>query len=393
MENTWLSPYNLDPQVMDTAFMPDRVTFYDTTLRDGEQTVGVVFRAEDKLEIAKHLGRAGVDRIEAGMPVVSKEDFQAVQSIVQEVEGADVWGFCRCIKADIDACVEAGVKSVICEIPLSEYKLKAYSFNSKDAIKKLVEHLDYAKGKGLKAAFFAVDATRTSLPVLKEAYLAAVEEAGADEVVLVDTLGVATPETMYYLTRRVKEWVDVPLMVHCHNDFGQATACSLAAVRGGADAVQVTVNGLGEKTGNADLAEVALGVNLLYGLSTSIDLTALKGLSARVEAISKISLSPLKPVVGEKVFQRESGVAVAQLINYPPAVEGYSPEIIGSKREVLLGKKSGRRSVGYKLEKLQIDVTKEKLDQIVALVKERGTEKGDVLNDQEFMQIVEQVTQ
>lgn len=386
----WVSELNRNPEVLGESFLPRRLKFYDTTLRDGEQTIGVSFSKEEKLKIAKALDGLGIDRIEAGMPVVSREDKEAVELILREGLNAEIWGFCRAVKGDIDACVEVGIKHIICEIATSPYKMKANNFTPEIVLEKVVDSLQYAKSKGLYTAFFAVDATRTDLQFLKEVYLKAVEEGKADEVVMVDTLGVATPETMYYLTKRLREWVAVPIMTHCHNDFGMATACTLFSVKGGAECVQVTVNGLGEKTGNADLAEVAIAAHL-YGIPLSLDLKKLYPVAKLVENISKISISPLKPVVGENVFKRESGVTAAQLISYPPAVEGYSPELLGREREVLLSKKSGRRSIEYKLKKLNISVDLSKIDKILEKVKELGIKKKGIVTDEEFKKIVEEI--
>jgi isopropylmalate/homocitrate/citramalate synthase len=386
----WVSELNQNPEVLGKADFPKRLKFYDTTLRDGEQTIGVAFSKEEKLRIAKCLDELGVDRIEAGMPVVSREDKEAVELILRAGLRAEIWGFCRAVKGDIDACIDVGIKYIICEIATSSYKMKANNFTPEGVLGKVIDNLQYAKSRGLYAAFFAVDATRADLRYLESIYRKAVEEGGADEVVMVDTLGVATPETMLYMTRKLKEWVNVPIMTHCHNDFGMATACTLFSVKGGAGCAQVTLNGLGEKTGNADLAETVIAAKL-YGIPLTIDMKKLYGASKLVEEISRIPISPLKPVVGENVFKRESGVTAAQLISYPPAVEGYSPELLGREREVLLSKKSGKRSVEYKLEKLNVAATPTQVDEILKRVKERGVKNKGLVSDDEFKDIVGEV--
>lgn len=390
MENSWLSPYNLEPDVLKPSFFPKTIKTLDTTLRDGEQTVGVVFSAQEKLQIAKELAKAGVDRIEAGMPVVSGEDRLALEMIASEVKDAEVWGFSRCVKGDIDACKDAGVKYITCEIPFSDYKLNAYGFTLEKVLARMLESVSYAKEIGLYTAFFAVDATRTPLDVLEKAFRMAVEKGGADEIVLCDTLGVASPETMYYLTRKVIEWTGVPVMVHCHNEFGLGTACSLAAVKAGAETVQGTINGLGEKTGNADLIEVVFGVNVLYQLPVKVDLKLLRHLSDTVASISGIPVSQLKPIVGERVFQRESGAVVAQ-IDYPPAIEGFSPDLIGSQREIFLGKKSGKNSIEYKLNELKLEANDDQIKQLLDRVKKESIRKRGVLTEDEFVKIVKEI--
>jgi len=387
----YVSETNRENEVLGEHHFPPKLKFYDTTLRDGEQTIGVTLDKEEKLQIAKMLDELGIFRIEAGMPVVSKEDKEAVELILNEGLKAEIWGFCRAVRGDIDGCLDVGVKHIICEISTSPVKMKAYNFTPDQVLGKTLDCLQYAKSKGLYTAFFAVDATRAELGFLEKIYTQAVKEGGADEVVIVDTLGVATPENMFYLTRKLREWVDVPIMTHCHNDFGMATACTLFSVKGGAYCAQITINGLGEKTGNADLAETAIAAKL-YGLEVDIDMKKLQKAAKLVEKLTRIPISPLKPVVGENVFKRESGVTVAQLINYPPAVEGYSPEILGRDREILLSKKSGKKSVEYKLDQLKLMATPEQVDNILAAVKELGVKKKGHVNDDEFKEIVANIT-
>ena len=386
----WVSELNQKPEVLGENHFPQRLKIYDVTLRDGEQTIGIAFDKEEKLQIAKMLDALGVDRIEAGMPVVSKEDKEAVELILKADLRAEIWGFCRAVKGDIDACIDVGVKHIICEIATSPHKMKAYNFTPEGVLDKVLDCLQYAKSRGLYTAFFAVDATRAELGYLETIYRKAVGEGKADEVVMVDTLGVASPETMFYLTKKLREWVNVPIMTHCHNDFGLGTACTIASLKAGADCAHVTVNGLGEKTGNADLAEVAIAAQL-YSIPIDIDLKKLYATAKLVEKITKIPLSPLKPVVGETVFKRESGVAVAQLVTFPPAVEGYSPELLGREREILMGKKSGKKSVEYKLGKMNVKATPDQVEKVLEKVKALGIKKKGLVNDDELRNIVEEV--
>lgn len=383
----WVSELNTREEVTGEQHLPKELKFYDTTLRDGEQTIGVSWDKHDKLKIAKVLDDLGVDRIEAGMPVVSQEDRAAVELILNAGLNAEIWGFCRAVKGDVEACIETGVNHLVVEIATSAIKMKANGFTRDKVLERVVDCLQYAKSKGVYTAYFAVDATRTDLGFLEKVYTKAVEEGGADEVVMVDTLGVATPETMYYLTRKLREWVKVPISIHCHNDFGMATACTMFGVKAGAEYVQGTLNGLGEKTGNVDLAEVAIAAKL-YGLDVKLDLTKLYEAAKFAADISGVPISPMKAVTGENVFKKESGVTVAQLAVYPPSVEGYSPDVLGRTREVLLSKKSGKKSIEYKLEKLNLQATDEQVNLILADVKALGLKKKGVVTDQEFTRIV-----
>ena len=385
-EYWWVSDFNTEKQVVGETHQPKAIKFYDTTLRDGEQTIGVSWDKHDKLKIAKVLDDLGVDRIEAGMPAVTREDKEAVELILAAGLKAEIWGFSRCVKSDIDACIETGVKHIVCEIATSPIKMRANGFTQEKVLARVIECMQYAKSKGLYTAYFAVDATRTELDYLEKVYRAAVEQGGADEVVMVDTLGVATPETMFYLTKKLREWVKVPINIHCHNDFGMATACTMFGIKGGAEWVQGTLNGLGEKTGNADLAEVALAAHL-YGIDVKIDLKKLYPAAKFAAEISGVPLSPLKAVTGKTVFQRESGGPVAQLAVYPPSVEGYSPDLVGRDREVLLSKKSGSKSIEYKLAELKLKASPEQVDAILTRVKDLGMKKKGLVSDKEFTDI------
>lgn len=385
----WLSNYNqMEEVVQQLARMKKKVKIYDTTLRDGEQSVGVSMDASDKLAIAKALAEAGVDRIEAGFPASTEADRIAVQKIVQEVQGPEIWGFARCNIGDINTCIETGVKHLVCEIATSPQKMKAWNLTEEVILKRIREAVSYAKQAGLYTAWFAVDASRANPDFLKRCYQAAVKDCGADEVVLVDTLGVATPEAMGHMTQLIKSWVDVPLAVHCHNDFGLAVACTIACLKEGADSAHVTVNGLGEKTGNADLAELAIALHGLYGIETNLKLDKLPALSKLVESITKVPVSPMRPVVGGNVFTRESGLVVAQILAYPPSVEGYAPEVVGRSREIVLGKKSGKASIEYALQQANLEVAADRVDEIVTLVKTLGAQKKGLVTIDEFKQLV-----
>ena len=381
----WLSNYNEIFEVQEVLQgMKKKIKVYDTTLRDGEQSIGISLNWQDKLKIAQKLAAIGVDRIEAGFPASSEEDKIAVEKIVKEVKGSEIWGFGRCNVNDIKICVETGVKHIVCEILTSPQKMKAWDLTPEVIMKRIHEAITYAKQENLYVAFFAVDASRAHPDFLKKVYQTAVKECGADEIVLVDTLGVATPEAMGYMTKLVRSWVDVPIAVHCHNDFGLALACTIASLKEGADSAHVTVNGLGEKSGNADLAQLAISLHGLYGVETNLNLKELYSLSKLVEEITNIQVSPMHPVVGEKVFTRESGLVVAQMLAYPPSVEGYDPDVVGRKREVSLGKKSGKKSIEYALKEINIELPENQIDILLEEVKKYSMQKKGSVTLDEF---------
>src|SRR5690242_15429143 len=239
------------------------VGLYDTTLRDGEQTVGVVLDPEQKLEIAKLLDGLGIDRIEAGFPRVSQDDWDAVKLIADAGLHAEIWGFSRAVPADLEALVELGVRHAVIESPISDGKLDAIGVTRETMLGRITNAMRFAAEHGIHAAFFGVDSTRADLEFYRRVYESAVE-AGAQEVVVVDTLGIASPQAVTDLVGRTLQWVDgAPVHFHGHNDFGLATASAVSAVRAGATWVQGTINGMGERAGNANLGEVALTLRAL----------------------------------------------------------------------------------------------------------------------------------
>ncbi len=388
-DKVWTSRLNEREEIL-SAFDHERpVRFYDTTLRDGEQAVGVCFSPEQKYRIACLLSEMGVSRIESGFPRVSAEDTQAVKRILGAGLDAEIWGFSRCVRADIDAHLELGTENILIEISTSDLKIEAYGF-SRDQVKEKVQAaVEHARNNGMKRVnFFAVDATRSDLAFLREVYQTALA-AGADEISVVDTIGACSPEAVEWLIREVKSWVgEVPVHWHGHNDFGLATASAVAAVRGGADWIQATVNGMGERAGNADLAEVALALACLYRVPVQLDLSRAREVSRYVQEAGGYSLEGWKPVVGEYLFTRESG-AVATQFHLPEAIEPYAAEIVGAPRRIVLGKKSGLASIDLKAAELGLEIPEETRQAILDEVKRRAVEKSGLLTDEEFRDIVE----
>ena len=368
----------LDPQPHTT------IGLYDTTLRDGEQSVGVVLSPEDKLEIAKALDAAGIDRIEAGFPRVSADDWRAVELVSAAGLRAEVWGFSRAVQADVEALVELGVPASVIESPISDGKLEALGVSREKMLDRIRGAVSFAVGAGIKVAFFGVDSSRADPEFYRRAYETAVE-AGAAEVVVVDTIGIATPEAAAYLVGQTVDWLggEIPVHWHGHDDFGLGTAAAIAAVQAGATWVQGTINGMGERAGNADLVEVALALEALYGIPTHLDLTRARALSRLVQERSGTLLPSWKAVTGDALFTRESGAVAAQFHD-PAAIEPYSSELVGAERGIVLGKKSGIDSIRITAARLGIELTDEQAASALAAVKERGAEKRGLVTDDEF---------
>jgi isopropylmalate/homocitrate/citramalate synthase len=386
-DKIWVSDLNQD-EVVQSGFDRSRtVRFYDTTLRDGEQAIGVVFTADEKFEIACKLAALGVGRIESGFPRVSDEDTEAVRRMLNAGLSSEIWGFARCVIADLDAHVELGTEQVLLEISTSDVKMKAYGFTREIVMERMSNAVRHARDHDMRVNFFAVDATRSDQEFLKDVYSLAIES-GAEEISVVDTIGACAPEAVEVLIRDIAGHVgpDVPIHWHGHNDFGLATASAIAAVRGGAAWIQGTINGMGERAGNADICEVALALQCLYNVPVELDLARAREVSRVVKEAGGYQVDGWKPVVGENLYVRESG-AVASQFHLPHAIEPYSADIVKADRRIVLGKKSGLHSIRLKAQELGISIPEEQHAAILAKVKSLGTRAQRLLSDEEFRQI------
>jgi isopropylmalate/homocitrate/citramalate synthase len=372
-------------EINDAHRIGGHVGLYDTTLRDGEQTVGVVLDPEQKLEIARALDDLGVGRIEAGFPRVSEDDNRAVALVAGAGLRAEVWGFARAVAADLEALASLGVGAAVIESPISDLKLDAIGVSRETMLERIRAGMRFAGEHGIHACFFGVDSTRADPGFFDDVYAAAVE-AGAKEVAVVDTLGIASPEAVAERVGRTVERLGVPVHFHGHDDFGLATASAVAAVRAGASWVHGTVNGMGERAGNADLAEVALALRALYGVESNLHLDRARAVSRRVRETAGYDLAPWKPLVGDTLFRRESG-AVASQFHDPPSIEPYSSELVGAERGILLGKKSGLDSIRIKAEELGLELDDEQQRRLLAEVKQLGAAKRGLVSDDEFRRL------
>ena len=381
MADIWTGTIN------DDAKIEGEVHFYDTTLRDGEQTPGVVFLPHEKLEIARLLDEMGIERIEAGFPRVSADDFDACRLISDAGLNAEIWGFSRALPADIEAVVELGMPATVIEAPISDAKLQAYGIEKDTIVDRIVSTIRFAVAHDVNVAFFGVDSTRANDDFFDRVYTEAVD-AGASEVCVVDTIGIASPEAIGALVGRTRDLLgpDVPIHIHGHNDFGLATAGAIAAIRAGATWVQGTINGMGERSGNANIPEVALALKALYGVDSALKLDRVRKASKRVAEISGYALEPYKPVVGDMLFRRESG-AIASQFRHPSAVEPYSADVVGAERAIVLGKKSGIASIRIAAERLGLDIPDGAEAELLAQVKARGTELHGLVPDRELIEM------
>src|SRR5215471_4703815 len=389
----WVSPYNFIPEVRNTYQLPPRVSIHDATLRDGEQTPGVVMTIADKVAIAEKLDEVGVERIEAGMPAVSPQDFQAIKEISRLGLKAKIYTFARAMNADIDKALECGCHGVIIEIPIGYPKLKyQFKWTWEDVLRKSVDVISYAKSRGLYTVYFPYDTTRARHEDLTNLLIRIMQDAPPDSVGVVDTMGCILPEAMKYMVRLVKSLTNLPVEVHTHNDFGMAVATELAGVEAGAEVVHSCANGLGERTGNAALEELIVALHVLYGYETHYNLAKLPELGELVSRISRFDIAANKPILGERNFTRESGIGVDLVVKEPLAMFGTHPALTGRKGNVVLGKKSGKASITYHLEQIGLnDADDEAVSEMLRLVKEKGIEKRGLLTPDEFREIADSV--
>jgi isopropylmalate/homocitrate/citramalate synthase len=317
---------------------------------------------------------------------VSEEDYEGVRLIAAAGLEAEVWGFSRAVRSDVEALVELGVRATVIESPLSDLKLQAYGLDREEILRRVRNAISYAVESGIKVCYFGVDGTRADRDFLRRAYQTGLE-AGATEIAVVDTLGIASPDAAYDLVGSVADF-GVPVHWHGHNDFGLATAAAVAAVRAGARWIHGTVNGMGERAGNASLGEIALALNALYGVDTGLRLDRVRALSQRIRELTGLELDPWKPLLGENLFRRESG-AVASQFHDPPSIEPYSADLVGAERSIVLGKKSGIDSIRLKLEELGIEASEERQRELLAEVKRLGAEKRGLVSDEEFLALMQ----
>ena len=389
----WVSPYNFVPEVRKDLILPPKVEIHDATLRDGEQTPGVVFSIDDKLRIASKMDEIGVDRIEAGMPAVSPQDAEAIKEISKLGLKSRIYTFARALKTDIDMALECGAQGVIIEVPIGYPKLVTqFGWTWEDVFKKSRDVINYAREQGLHAVFFPYDTTRARPEDLASLCNAIMAESPPDAIGIVDTMGCATPEAIKYMVRWVKDMTGLPIEIHTHNDFGMGVATELAAVTAGAECVHSCGNGLGERTGNAALEELILGLDLLYGYELGYRLDKLPELGAMLSELSNVPIARNKPVLGHGNFIRESGIGIQYVMHDPLVMFGTHPALTGRTGEVVLGKKSGKASITYKMEELGLGaLADEQAAEVLVRVKSKGIEKRDMLSDEEFRGIVEDV--
>ena len=370
-----------------------RIRIFDTTLRDGEQTPGVSLSPSQKLSIAERLDALGVDAIEAGFPVVSQGEMKAVQMISDANLSCDVCGLARSNKKDIDAVVDANLDYVHVFIATSDIHLEHKLRIDRDtALSRAVESVEYAKSRGLQTEFSAEDATRTDREFLKKVF-SAVASAGADRIDIPDTVGYSTPQYMASITRDAVAASGLPVSVHCHNDFGLAVANAISGIQAGASCAHVTINGIGERAGNASLEELVMALKCLQHdtmYETGIVSNLIYDTSRFISKVVGIQVQPNKAIVGDNAFGHESGIHTHGILSNPLTYEPIGPELVGRKRWLKVGKHAGLHGTNAILEEYGIHPTDRQSRDILARIKEVA-DQGKPVTDVELLSMANDV--
>ena len=367
-----------------------QIRIFDTTLRDGEQSPGVSLTFEDKIEIARQLSLLGVDSIEAGFPASSDGEKKVVKEIVNCKLNAEICALARANRKDIDSAIECDVPAVHVFIPTSPVQMKyAVNMTPEQVLSAAVDSIEYVKKHGLTCEFSPMDATRTQPAFLKKICRAA-EKAGMDRLNVPDTVGIMIPRTMHKLIEDLRKVVNVTISVHCHDDFGMAVANSLAAVEAGATQVHATINGLGERAGNASLEEVVMALHMIYKLKTRVNTRLLYSTSRMVSTLTGLQVQANKAIVGENAFAHESGIHTRGVTVKPLTFEPIKPELVGRTRKLVAGKLAGTRGIKAELEEIGIHPTEDQLKEIVQRVKDLG-DKGKMVTDADLLALTSAV--
>lgn len=356
---------------------PLNIEICDVTLRDGEQTPGVSFSCKEKVEIATLLDEIGVEMIEAGFPAVSENEKHCVKTIANLGLDARICGFCRAREPDIQTAIDCDVDMVSIFIPTSELHVRLkFKKPREQVLEDSLTMIDFAHDHGVQVRFAAEDASRTDLPFLKEVYRGAAEH-GAALLSFADTVGCLIPSEMNRIMTDLVSSIDRPFCAHCHNDMGCAVANTITAAEAGAFQLHTTVNGIGERAGNASLEELLVALRMKKGIDR-YDLSKLMELSHMVEKYSGVTLPRNKPVTGELAFSHESGIHIAAILEDPSTYEYFSPDLVGGERHFILGKHTGRKALEHVVSSLDFKLSEKQICTLLTMVKDQSEHKCNI---------------
>ena len=370
-----------------------RIRIFDTTLRDGEQTPGVALSPDQKISIAKKLDALGVDAIEAGFPVISEGERKGIKMITESNLNAEICGLARTNKKDIDAAIDSGLKYIHTFIATSDIHLEHKLHLTRDqALEKAIEAVEYGKSHGLQVEFSAEDATRTDRDFLKKVF-SEVAKAGADRIDIPDTVGYSTPQYIASITKDAIEASKLPISVHCHNDFGLAVANAISGIQAGASCAHVTINGIGERAGNASLEEFVMALQCLQfetKWETGINTELIYETSKYISNLVGVPVQPNKAIVGENAFGHESGIHTHGVLNNPLTYEPISPELVGRHRWLQIGKHAGIHGMNAMLKEYGITPNENQTKQILEKVKALA-DQGNHVTEVELLSIASEI--
>jgi len=382
-----VSPYN---QLALSGVGPIKdITIFDTTLRDGEQAPGIALSPEDKIRIAIALDDLGVDILEAGFAASGDTEKEVLTRLGKSNLDAKVCSLARAVRSDVDAVIGTDIEMVHTFIATSDLHMKYKLKMTPDEVKaRAVDVVEYAKAHGLEVQFSCEDATRSNLDFMKDV-LVSVQDAGADSVNIPDTVGVIIPRAMSYLIGELKNTLNIPISVHCHDDMGLAVANSIAAIDAGATICHVCVNGIGERCGNAALEEVVVNLFANYGIQT-VDLSKIGQTSKLVERVTGFNIAGNKSIVGRNAFAHESGIHVHGVMTNSLTYEPFKPELVGADRAIVIGKHSGAHSVQGRLDALGISFPPEHMTELLTMIKKIAV-GGKMIDDAELLAIIDNI--
>ncbi|PNR92280.1 LeuA family protein [Petrotoga sp. 9PWA.NaAc.5.4] len=399
-DEKWITHLNYIDEVRSQMKIPEKVIIHDVTLRDGEQTAGIVFTEDEKVFIAQELDKIGVPLIEVGTPAVSDDDKRVFKRLSEMNLKAKTLALSRITEKDVELAIENKADGIFLETSVNPYFLRhVLGMSVDDLIQKVIKCAKMAKEAGLFVEFCGWETFRVSnLDVLRKIFTEVVKNVEVDQIGISDTFNQAHPVAVQYLVRKMKEWIpEVPLSFHIHNDFGFATGSALMAIVSGAEAIECSFNGLGERAGNVATEEIVAALELLMDINTNINLKEIYRVSKIIEEVSKLKVSKLKPIVGEAIFDSESGIIVdaniklENKLGLKDSFYPYSPTIFNRQSKYVAGKKSGRSFVEYVLNNKGVSATKEQVEEILQKIKETGIILKSVLPEDTINKIIEEI--